>query len=287
MNDDTLTLKDGRRLAFRHWGEASGPVVMAMHGSPGSRVWWPGEDHTTKAGVHLVTVDRPGCGESDPMPGRPVIGWADDVAELATALDAERFGVIGWSGGAPFAAGVAAAIPDRLTGVCLVSSASLACGLDDPELDDDDRHILDLVERYGSREATLRYAEEDQPWAAQVRQDPASLITPSELGPGDAWLLEDPRAVAGFEESVVEAVRQGAIGAASDWVAHVTPWGFSLRDIKIPVRLWHGEQDLGRPVEEAQAVADMIGLGSLTVWPDVGHFGILKNWSAVLEAALG
>src|SRR5215475_6197415 len=139
VEDGGVRLADGRYMAYRSWGPPDGPLVMALQGCPGSRVWWPGQEHTELAGVRLVVIDRPGCGGSDPSLGRPLLGWADDVAELVAHLDVRRFGIVGWSGGAPFAAAVAAKMPDLLTGVCLVSSASLSWGLDQPVLDEGDR----------------------------------------------------------------------------------------------------------------------------------------------------
>ncbi len=101
VRDTTIRLGDGRALAYCEWGDASGPAVLAFNGNPGSRAWWPGEDATAAAGVHLITVDRPGYGGSDPLPGRPIAGWADDVAELTESNGIVGFGVVGWSAGAP------------------------------------------------------------------------------------------------------------------------------------------------------------------------------------------
>ena len=96
IRDATVRLRDGRALAYCEWGHAEGPAVLAFHGSPGSRVWWPALHHTEVAGVRLVTVDRPGCGASDPQSGRTIAGWAGDVTELTKALGIERSA---WSAG--------------------------------------------------------------------------------------------------------------------------------------------------------------------------------------------
>ena len=285
--DTTIRLRDGRSLAYCEWGHARGPVVLAFHGSPGSRVWWPGEAHTKAAKVRLVTVDRPGYGGSDPLPGRPKAGWASDVAELAEALGIDRFGLIGWSGGASYAAAVAAALPDRLTGVCLVSSASLIWVVAPTEPDEEDRHVLDLIERFGPAGATIRYAEENRAWAEDLLQDPASIIDPQKLPEGDRWLFEEPEQAEGFFDSIQEALRQGAIGAASDWLSSYLPWGFSPDEIEPAVHLWHGRQDGGVSLQSLELVVASLPRGTLTVWPDAGHFGIAKYWSSVLEAALG
>ncbi len=177
FEDATIALGDGRSLAYCRWGEPNGPAVLAFHGSPASRIWWPGLDQTEAAAVHLVTVDRPGYGGSDPLPGRPIAGWASDVAELTEALGIERFGVVGWSGGAPYAAATAAAMPDRLTGVCLASSGSIAYAFGPPaEPDEEDARILEWISSLGPAQATFRYAEEIADWAQGLFDDPATLF---------------------------------------------------------------------------------------------------------------
>src|SRR5437867_2699839 len=55
-------------------------------------------------------------GGSDVLPRRTFGAWPSDVVELADALRVEKFGVLGWSAGGPYAAVCAARIPARLTG---------------------------------------------------------------------------------------------------------------------------------------------------------------------------
>ena len=287
LRDSTVRLSDGRTLAWCEWGAPSGPVVLAFHGSPGSRVWWPGEAETRAAGVRLVTVDRPGYGGSDPLPGRRIVDWAADVAELTELWGIDRFGVVGWSGGAAYAAAVAARLPDRLTGVCITCSASITCALPGVELDDDDRHVLELIERFGPAEAASRSAEEDREWADDLAADPTTLFRLGDAAEGDRWVLEDVGLADGFYASVREAVRQGAVGSASDWIALLTPWGFALEEIEPEVHLWHGAQDDLVKLDDFERVADLIPNSTLTTWPDVGHLGPVKYWESVLAAALG
>lgn len=286
MVDAAVRTRDGRELAYREWGDAGGPVVLAFHGAPGSRVWWPGEDITTAAGVRLVAVDRPGCGGSEPLTGRPMVGWADDVVDLTEALDIDRFGVVGWSAGAPYAAAVAARLPDRLTGVCVVSSGSMGYFDGPTEPDEEDERIAAWVELFGLGEATIRYTAENREWAEGVFQNPSVLFGAGDIPAGDRWLLDGPQGT-GMLLAIREGVRQGAIGAATDWVLQVTPWGFSLDEIEPTVHCWHGAQDPQVELDDFKRVVAAFPRSTLTVWPDGGHFGIARHWGSVLEAALG
>jgi pimeloyl-ACP methyl ester carboxylesterase len=282
--DSKVRLSDGRALAWCEWGTPSGPTVLAFHGTPGSRVWWPGEAQTTAAGVRLLTVDRPGYGGSDPIPGRAVVDWAGDVAELTRHCGIDRFGVVGWSGGAPYAAAVAACLPDRLTGVCIACSQSITYALPGVELDDDDRHILELTEEFGPAEAANRYAEEYRAWADGLRTDPTELIT--DAAERDPWVLEDVVFADCLRASFREAVKQGAIGVATDSVALLAPWGFLLEHIEPEVHLWHGARDWVK-LEDMTRVAALVPRATLKTWPDAGHFGLARYWDDVLAAALG
>ena len=56
-------------------------------------------------------MERPGSGLSDPHPYAAVADWATDVADVADTLGAERLGVVGLSGGGPYALACGAVPP--------------------------------------------------------------------------------------------------------------------------------------------------------------------------------
>ena len=49
-------------------------------------------------------------------------------------------------------------------------------------------------------------------------------------------------------QNYAEALRDSADGWIDDALAFCAPWGFNLADIKVPVLLWHGENDVFSPV---------------------------------------
>ncbi|WP_433075263.1 alpha/beta fold hydrolase [Dactylosporangium sp. CA-052675] len=109
-------LPDGRRLSWTEHGDPAAPPVLFLHGTPGA----PG-DRPPATGVRLLCVDRPGYGASDPAARPALLGVAGDVEHLLRSLGIERCGVLGFSGGAPFALACAARHPHRLTGVVAAS----------------------------------------------------------------------------------------------------------------------------------------------------------------------
>jgi pimeloyl-ACP methyl ester carboxylesterase len=118
-----VELRDGRRLTYSAAGLAAGRPVLYLHGAIGSPRWRsPALDAAIEAlGARFVVVNRPGFGGSDPLPGRTVAGFAQDVEELADRLGWGRFSVVGVSAGAPYALACAWALGDRLAGTTMVS----------------------------------------------------------------------------------------------------------------------------------------------------------------------
>ncbi|MFN2233044.1 MAG: alpha/beta fold hydrolase [Anaerolineales bacterium] len=96
-----LILTDGRRLSYCIYGEPQGVPVFYAHGAPGSRLEGAIFHDTAKRfGFRLLSTDRPGMGQSTFKPNRRLLDYPADIAALADDLGIDKFGVLGWSGGA-------------------------------------------------------------------------------------------------------------------------------------------------------------------------------------------
>ncbi|MFT3770736.1 MAG: alpha/beta fold hydrolase [Minicystis sp.] len=112
---DHATLPDGRRLALAEWGPEDGAPVLLCPGAATSRWLGFGGHVVDTLGVRLISIDRPGLGSSDPLPGRTLLDWADDIRSLIAARSLSQPAIVGCSQGAPFAltcaaAGIASAV---------------------------------------------------------------------------------------------------------------------------------------------------------------------------------
>ena len=96
----------------------------ADHGSPGSRrLFRPdAELAATQFGLRLLSYDRPGYGGRPRREGRRVADAVTDVRSIAAALDIERLGIWGFSGGGCYALACAALLPDLITGAAVFAS---------------------------------------------------------------------------------------------------------------------------------------------------------------------
>ena len=104
--DQTILLQDGRRLGYDEYGPPDGKPLFYFHGTPSSRKDWPAlgnQGLPEKLGVRVIVADRPGMGLSDFQPERRIADWPADVVALADTLELERFSVLGYSGGGPYA----------------------------------------------------------------------------------------------------------------------------------------------------------------------------------------
>jgi non-heme chloroperoxidase len=83
----TITVKDGTEIYFKDWG--TGQPVVFSHGWPLTADAW--EDQMVFLGQHgyrCIAHDRRGHGRSSqPWAGNEMDTYADDLAELVTALD--------------------------------------------------------------------------------------------------------------------------------------------------------------------------------------------------------
>ena len=283
--DRTLTLADGRALAFAEWGDLEGRPVFLFHGRPGSRLLCPDEEATEAAGVRLITVDRPGYGRSDPRPGRTLLDWADDMEELADQLELERLPVIGWSSGGPHALACAVRIPTRVTAIGLAASPGPCDAVPGAweKLPEEVRVLTELLRKdpsaalEGIRKRGQRFAD-----------DPESLLAPGWAGPDDPddTLLADPEILAPMQAWMCEAARQGTAGYVEDWIAEQQPWGFDLSDIDHEAHVWWGERDALVSRAHADYLSSTLPNATRNTYPDDGHLVPVTRWQEMLGSLL-
>jgi pimeloyl-ACP methyl ester carboxylesterase len=284
-------MPDGRRLAYTEWGLPNGKPVLYFHGTPGSRLWCPDEESTSAAGVRLIIPDRPGIGRSDPLEGRTLADWPKDVEALADALQIASFAVIGVSAGGPPAAACAALIPERVSGVALVSSRALAQYNwaerpgGEEEWSQDERVQFELAREDPAAAAHLA-AEQFADYVNRLEEDPALIHRMLEAAEGDRWFFEDATRTAIFDAHIREMWRQGLDAIKWELIDVFLPWGFRLADISIAVSIWHGSQDPRVKQEHIDFQASRIPNCSLVIWPDGGHLGFVKHWNDVLQAVI-
>lgn len=281
--DQTLPLRDGRNLGFAIYGDPNGKPEFFLHGLPGSRLGARIADKVTaRLGIRVIALDRPGFGLSDFKPGRTIADWPDDLVEAADILGADRFAVIGLSGGSPYAAACAFSIPHRLTSVAIVSGMS---PLNTPAATDSMRRSARTFFALAPR---LPWITRPAMWwiGRQARHNPGRLLDKisARLPPADKAILARPEVRQNFLDDLAEAFRQGSRGSAWGLSLLARPWGFSLEEIKMEVHIWHGEADLTVSPSMGRHLARAIPKSRARFYPGEGHTLALNRMEEIQTA---
>jgi non-heme chloroperoxidase len=101
VGPNRLRTRDGTHLFFKDWGPATGQAIVFSHGFPLSADAWDDQMlFLAEQGFRCVAHDRRGHGRSDqPWHGHEMDTYADDLADLVTALDLDEVTHIGHSTG--------------------------------------------------------------------------------------------------------------------------------------------------------------------------------------------
>ncbi len=110
-------------LSYLRSGDAKGPRLILVHGTPGSASSWTDYVLQPPAGVEVVALDRPGFGRSEPEGA--LTSLAAQAAAVAALLptDGRPAVLLGHSLGGPIVAQVAAEHPSAVAAVVLLSAS--------------------------------------------------------------------------------------------------------------------------------------------------------------------
>lgn len=269
-----IPLTSGRRVSLLEYGDPLGTPLFFFHGWPAAAVQGALLDAPARElGVRVLAPDRPGIGASDLHPGRRLPDWPPVLRELAAALGVARCRVLGVSGGGPYALAAAWALPELVEAAGVVCGAPQLAGIVDTSgLQPVYRALLRLHGRSPMLVRTLFLALRP----LGLWHPPAWVIAlvVKALPPCDAAALTDPvlgaRALAAYRESW----RQSSLGVFTDAQIYTAPWGFSPRDVRVPVRLWHGTEDSNFAPAYAEALARELPDCAFRLVPDAGHYSL-------------
>jgi pimeloyl-ACP methyl ester carboxylesterase len=284
-----IGVSDTRNVIVDYWGDPKGFPVFLLHGTPGSRSGpVPRASVLYRLGVELICYDRPGYGASDRDKGRTVADAAKDVLAIADALGLDEFGVIGRSGGGPHALACAARIREtRLRNVAVLVGLAPSDakdldwfdGMADSNIDEYELATPDRNEASATEQAEEAVAADLTRRADQIRRNPEILLRDlkGEMSDPDIRIVTDVGIRRQLTGTYKEALRYGAHGWIDDVLAFRRPWGFDLEEInKVPVLLWHGEDDVFSPAEHSRWLAKHISTAKIEVQAGAAHFGAVE-----------
>ncbi|HFB2048459.1 MAG: alpha/beta hydrolase [Hyphomicrobiaceae bacterium] len=291
--DRRFFLSDGRTISYREYGALNGRVVLALHGTPGSRLKYkPAHIAAGTRGLRIISPDRWGYGFTQAPRTRSLSFYSDDIIEFTKALGVASFSVVGISGGAPFAAVLAAEMPEYVVKLALVSPVGRVA----------EKHLskADIYSKYPLRRFH-RFCFLSLPrvpgatriffWLYRLAMiiAPAHAVKIAIAGSS----ISDKRAMSSVEsrhtlgKTFAAGLQNGVLGPIIDLNLFAVDWDFDIKKIRSSTKLWIGEDDLNVPIGSVLALARDISGATLLVINKQGHFWISENFSDVLDWIAG
>lgn len=239
------------------------PILVLLHPFPFDSDFWQPQVDALASSSTVMTIDLPGFGMSESLPGEPSLDrWADAVAEeIDTAFGEIPIVLGGLSMGGYVALRFAARHPHRLEALVLA----------------DTRAEADPPEARALRDKTIQNVEADglEPLIEQLLP---GLIAPE--SPPEVW--EQARTIAGRQTPAAVAAALAAMRDRPDSAA-------VLEDLSVPVLVVVGEKDERTPRPLAEDMARAARSSWLVTIPGAGHLASLETpevFNAVLKGFL-
>mmetsp|Transcript_403 Transcript_403/g.478 ORF Transcript_403/g.478 Transcript_403/m.478 type:complete len:313 (-) Transcript_403:20-958(-) len=265
-------LSDGRQLGYVSIGNNSSSITAVyFHGLSGSRLEVLNHvKEVENSGTRLISVDRPGIGLSSSNSNGTLLSFGKDINELLDYLEISSVSLVAFSGGAPYAlacAYLSEQSDHKVSSVALLSGLGpiRMIGTKDMMLAN---RIIFSISPYSPTVVSLIF------WlfARNVRSrlengDPnvinevvSSILGQSSVQPSDKLLLQDLDDDERFNYlvGVFEAYRNGASGVGHDAYLISRDWGFNESDIKVPVYIYHGSDDVNVPFRMADYMCNKL-----------------------------
>jgi pimeloyl-ACP methyl ester carboxylesterase len=110
-------------LSYLRSGDAKGPRLILVHGTPGSANGWTDYVLQPPKGVEVVALDRPGFGRSEPEGALTSLSAQAAAVVALFPSDGRPVVLLGHSLGGPIVAQVAAEHPEAVAAVVLLSAS--------------------------------------------------------------------------------------------------------------------------------------------------------------------
>lgn len=293
VREIAVELPDGRQIGIADFGDGSDEAtddgsdlaVLWFHGTPGARRQVPpaAVEHAKSIGVRIIGVERPGIGWSTPHHYQHLIDWAEDIRHVCRTLGIDRFGVIGLSGGGPYALACAAALADHVVAAAILGGVAPSRGSEAPA-----GGIISYAKPFGPV-LTLAREPMARAFSCTVRNILAPLAHPVfdlyvRYGPrSDREMLARPEMRAMFMDDLLSAAHHQLKGLVYDAVLFTRHWGFDIADIEVPLFFWHGDADFFVPLAHGQHMAELAKNGTLHFRPGDGHLATLDASCEALD----
>ncbi|MDT7537247.1 MAG: hypothetical protein QOI82_832 [Actinomycetota bacterium] len=271
---------DGTKLSYAEVG--NGPPLLCLPGGPGRAAAYLEDLGGLDADRTLVLLDARATGRSE-VPADPATlrfdRLADDVEALRGHVGLETADVLAHSAGAIVAQAWAAAHPDRVRALVLVTPSGRLHGSDLSDID------------------AIAGGRADEPWYPDAREALDALHDAPPSQRQTLWRAVRPfmygrwdertQAHAATAESQVSKRAELAFRPARDEDVDVPALLAGLQAVRAPVLVVGGERDALTGVAAVHAVASSFPAAQAVVLPGAGHFPWVDEPAAFAEVVRG
>lgn len=277
-----LELPDGRALSYSDNGDHAGLPIILMHGIGGSRyLRHPDDSLLMEHGLRLIIPERPGSGDSTPLPGREISDWPEDIQALADHLGLQNFVVLGYSAGTPYALATAAALPERVKRIIIVSAMPPMESVEDIRNYTPTFRMSLMVARLtpsllppmmrvivkGIERNVYRYIERSMEGATDC----------------DREIFAHPRVRASCAIGLLAGIRRGEEDLMREIILIANDWGIDFGQLAQPIIFWHGSGDHLVSVDGAERFARRFPGSNFITIPKAGHYVIHSHWHDIVR----
>ncbi|MCW4009188.1 MAG: alpha/beta hydrolase [Candidatus Bathyarchaeota archaeon] len=275
-SSQTVSLPEGRQLGYLSVGE--GEPVVYFHGTASSRLeLLLLKDLAYTYQFRLIGFDRPGYGLSTFAPRRKLSDINADINFLADHIELDKFAVLSWSGGGPFALAYASHFSERVTKMVVVGSPALP-------FDASKAHNNNPLARFAMKVPpvamwVLRMIRNsvlnaNQDIEAFLNSDRGRKML-AEWPSSDQKFFANPAWLKLMYGSMAEGFRQNNDSVKTVFQEHrlfMKPWDEPLWRIpRNKLAVWQGAEDRTCTVENAHNLVEAVAGAHLEVFSDEGH----------------
>ena len=276
MPTQTITLPDGRQLGYHITGE--GKPIVYFHGTASSRL----ETQLLSSFCHthhfqIIGLDRPGYGLSTYTERRNLHDFTADINYLTKHLKLDKFAILSWSGGGPFALTYTALFPQKVTKTVAVGSPFLPFNVATAHNNNPLARFAMKIPALGMYalkmfKNTVLSASQNIPAYLNSRNGKNML---TDWPPPDKKFFADPNWLKLMYGAIAEGFRQDNLAVKTVFQEHrlfMNPWREPIEQIpEGKLVLWQGTEDKTCPVENAEKTAQKARGTRVEVFEGEGH----------------
>ncbi|MFA0809795.1 alpha/beta fold hydrolase [Microbulbifer epialgicus] len=266
-----LSFDNGLSVNYRELGPGGRLTLLCFHGGGDSLSAWDAWAEVLSKNYHLILVDLPGHGLTDPLPGKTYTPkyFADFIAQFIQEMQLDNFAIVGHSFGGNGVLHYLTKHPDTPKAAILVSPGGYKCGKGLEMAPGLAKFVISywgrrLVSHLGSRGILRKMLR------SNFFYDPYAL--PEKM-------VERIYLLSRYEKN-----RGTAINLVANATTNFQPLS-GLEKIKIPVLFIWGVEDKIIPVDVGRYFVDNVPGAKIIIYKKVGHMPHVENAEASAQDA--